>query len=128
MTKFVMDQKVDNVSIVSPKEAGLLNAFMKEEAIAQHIHNSDVGGKTGTAERDIRDARGHYSKPNDGWFICFIDNANIRKLVDGKDMDDASSLAIAVRMERLGSGMSGQAVNLTKDVVLPVLKELEYID
>ena len=43
-------------------------------------------------------------------------------------MDDASSLAIAVRMERLGSGMSGQAVNLTKDVVLPVLKELEYID
>lgn len=128
VTKFVMDQKVDNVSIVSPKEAGLLNAFMKEEAIAQHIHNSDVGGKTGTAERDIRDARGHYSKPNDGWFICFIDNANIRKLVDGKDMDDASSLAIAVRMERLGSGMSGQAVNLTKDVVLPVLKELEYID
>ena len=130
-TRYLMAQKSEDIPIVSSTEARLLSTFMKEEANEKGFDNPRVGGKTGTAERDLWDVNGRKLKesPNDGWFICFIDNANVRsQKTDGEDETKVSPLAVAVRMERLGSGTSGQAVNLTKEVVLKVLIELGYLN
>lgn len=129
VTRYLTTQTPEYIEIVSPQEAEPLNQFMKEEANEKGFANLNIGGKTGTAERQLKNIYGHVSKPNDGWFICFIDNADIRKKANNeRTVHRKSHLAIAVRMERLGSGMSGQAVNLTKEVVVDVLKDLEYID
>ena len=79
-----------------------------------------VGGKTGTPERKWVDSRGKVDNHfNDGWYICFIEGADISD--NNKDKD---CLAVAVRIERIGKAMSGRAVKLTKDVVIKTLKEL----
>ena len=59
---------------------------------------------------------------NDGWYICFIEKANI-----DNEHKDSACLAVAVRIERTGSAMSGKAVSLTKDVVIKTLQDLNYI-
>ena len=131
VTRFLIDQEEEEIPIVSSREAAKLNKFMKEEAEAKNFTNPHIGGKTGTAERNLWDAKGRLLResPNDGWFICFIENANVRtKKLDGDNGTENTPLAVAVRMERLGSGMSGQAVNLTKEVVLKVLSELGYLN
>jgi cell division protein FtsI/penicillin-binding protein 2 len=84
--------------------------------------NANVGGKTGTAER-ILYIDNKVKKPHDGWFICFVENSRIKK--NGQVY--TAPLGVAVRLERLGSGMSDKAVNVTRDVVLEVLGELGYL-
>ena len=84
--------------------------------------NERLGGKTGTPERVWINTKGRETISNDGWYICFIEKANINK--DKKNND---CLAIAVRIERTGSAMSGRAVNLTKEIVIKTLQELKYI-
>lgn len=131
-TRYLMTQKSENIQIVSSEEADRLKAFMRDEAKEKGFTSPNIGGKTGTAERDIWDVYGRKldNAPNDGWFVCFIDNANIGMKDIHKDEYESypSSLVVAVRMERLGDGMSGQAVALTKDIVENVLKkELHYI-
>ncbi len=131
VTRYVMDQKPEEVDIVGALEAKSLNVFMKEEAKAKGFSDLKIGGKTGTAERDLWNARGRKVKdaPNDGWFICYIEDARISSLKDGrKSVTESSPLAVAVRMERLGSGMSGQAVRLTKEVVVSTLREQGYLE
>lgn len=75
--------------------------------------------KTGTPERTLiyvaDDGSVVECKPNDGWYICSIYSHH-----------ESSPLAVAVRMERLGSVGSSAAVQLTADVVLPVLQECGY--
>lgn len=127
-TRFLMDQPTSSVEIVSPEEAARLNSFMKKEAqIEKRISNPNVGGKTGTPERSFfKVPNGHEYKPNDGWFICFIENSTISQNVNGQQSTTTAPLAVAVRLERLDVAMSDQAVNVTRNVVLPVLYDLGY--
>ena len=123
-------QDSDTIEIVSIDAAGVLKGFMKKES-DKHRGNGytfpqglELGGKTGTPERDL-----HYittnrtgkeitavKRMNDGWYIFFINSAK-----------EGAPLAVAVRMERLGAGISGNAVRLTDKVVLKTLKGLGYL-
>lgn len=107
-----------------------------------------IGGKTGTPERTsstkrIRTKEGGYvtvekDSQNDGWYICFIENANVtsklreqkpRKQDEISEISTQSSLAIAIRMERLGEGeMSGKATMLMDEVIINALKAHGYIN
>ncbi|GHT13630.1 hypothetical protein FACS189426_18810 [Bacteroidia bacterium] len=120
------------IPIVSADAAQELKQYMKNES-GKHRENGhnfpvdlNMGGKTGTPEREL-----HYKayntktnklittiyKRNDGWYIFFIDSKK-----------NNQPLAVAVRMERLGAGISGNAVKLTDKVVInKVLTDLGYI-
>lgn len=106
-----------------------------------------IGGKTGTPERTsstkrIRTKKGGYvtvekDSQNDGWYICFIENANIRSVVRERkprnkghisETSTESSLAIAIRMERLDEGsMSETATILMDEVIVEALEKHGYI-
>ncbi len=136
-TKFLLNN-IDTppIHVISAEEAKELNKFMKNEA-TQHskFDRTDIGGKTGTPERPIRTKtilrNGEketqvLDKSNDGWYICFFEKDKTK----GKKDFYPNHLAVAVRMERLGSGMSNHAIDLTKKVVIEVLKDKnhKYID
>lgn len=140
ITKFVMGEEgQDPIRVIEKSEAEYLKTFMKHEAKSHSkFIRDDIGGKTGTPERPIKthNVKGRDGtsrtfvdkKMNDGWYICFIYDAIISSNVNGNLKSKKSPLALAVRMERLGSGMSGQAVNLTQGVVLKVLRKLGYLN
>ena len=106
-----------------------------------------IGGKTGTPERTsstkrIQTKKGGYvtveiDSQNDGWYICFIENANVTsKLREQKprnkghisETSTESSLAIAIRMERLDEGsMSEIATILMDEVIVEALEKHGYI-
>ena len=75
--------------------------------------------KTGTPERGLytKDQSGKlvYSEPNDGWYIFGLPCATTN-----------SYLAVAIRMERLGSEGSSRAVKLASEVIIPAIKECGY--
>lgn len=75
--------------------------------------------KTGTPERGLytKDRSGKlvYSEPNDGWYIFGLPCATTN-----------SYLAVAIRMERLGSDGSSRAVKLASEVIIPAIKECGY--
>ncbi len=125
VTRYVLSDKKKSVKVISSNEAEALDDFMREEAREKGFNNRNIGGKTGTAERILL-KNNRVTKPNDGWFICYIDNAKVKKTVKGKHKEETSPLAIAVRLERLGSGMSGKAVDVTQEVV-GVLTSLGYM-
>jgi len=118
------------IPIVSNNVADTLKGFMIKESNkhrdAGHAFplGLEMGGKTGTPERDFYyktiDRNGReitaVKKMNDGWYIFFINSEK-----------EKAPLAVAVRMERLGAGISGNAVRLTDKVVLSVLNDLGYI-
>lgn len=117
------------VKLVSPEEANILKGYMQNES-AKHRNNgyafpAGMGGKTGTPERDlyaqIVNRQGkkvtQVISYNDGWYIFFIDSPK-----------ENAPLAVAVRMERLGAGISGNAVRLTDKVVLKVLNDRGYLN
>lgn len=127
VTRYAMNDTIQCVPVVTAAEAARLNQFMKAEAVKKKFTNDNIGGKTGTAERVdsiLVTGRKIQSKKNDGWFICFIENSRVRR----NGQIQTVPLAVAVRLERLGNGMSGRAVDVTQDVVLPVLKNLDYIN
>jgi len=115
--------------IISTAEANILKTYMQKES-TKHRNNGyafpegvGMGGKTGTPEREMKIGRRYADidarkdgKMNDGWYIFFIDSK------------EKEPLAVAIRMERLGSGISGNAVRLTDKVVIKTLKELGYIN
>ena len=115
-----------SIPIVSNDEAKILKGYMEKESDKHRIWGYkfpvglEMGGKTGTPERDWffttidkdgREITG-VKNMNDGWYIFFINSAK-----------ENAPLAVAVRMERLGAGISGNAVRLTDKVVLKVLKQ-----
>ena len=66
---------------------------------------------------------------NDVWYVCFIDDANVSsKTIDGNfDANRKSSLAVAVRIERLPAGNHSQyPKGFVKERLLPILEELGY--
>lgn len=127
-TRFRLDEPIeDGIRIVGPDEAKLLKGYMQTMARNANgtadnaIKDDAVGGKTGTPERRLND----FKKPNDGWFIFYVDGCNVKT---GNQNSETHTLAIAVRMERLNdSNMgSGLAMRFSRDLVLTVLKELGY--
>jgi cell division protein FtsW (lipid II flippase)/cell division protein FtsI/penicillin-binding protein 2 len=132
-------EKANTVKIISENEANILKGYMQKESAKHKVFPEGMGGKTGTPERelfykiatDVIDAKTgepvmttiYYDidkdkdgKMNDGWYIFFINSPK-----------EKAPLAVAVRMERLGKGISGNAVNLTNKVVLKVLGEAGYL-
>ena len=113
--------------IVSLNEANILKSYMQNESSARRGTNCafpvGMGGKSGTPERGT-------SNKNDGWYIFFI-NAKIpeynkeKKTIEKKNVP----IAVAIRMERLGAGISTNAVQLADKVVInKVLRELGYVE
>lgn len=133
-TRFCLnDPYEEGIPIVGSSEASLLKGYMHTMAVNANQRNPEkrtnsinypsVGGKTGTPERDLVKGR-ETVKSNDGWFIFYVDGCNV------PGYNEKHPLAVAVRMERLaeeGEG-SGTAMRLSRDVVLQVLRELEYFD
>lgn len=107
----------------------VLSTYMVKQAQKNNIgklYQNVIGGKTGTPERTIfNDKYKNYKNKNgekdlnDGWYICFVRGCNI----NGNKHD----IAIAVRMERIGTALSGRAMALVKDVILPQLAKYNYI-
>ena len=126
-TKYDLDENVRTERIVK-SGTSILKSDMQAEADKHrrngiHLPGKDeperLFSKTGTPERTwiyvAEDGTVVESKPNDGWYICSIYSKSKQ-----------SPLAIAVRMERLGSLGSSAAVMLTAETVLPVLQECGY--
>ena len=129
VTRFLLKTPSKGIEIVSSSAADSMSNFLKYTAKEHDKFNLPVlGGKTGTPERDWKNIFNRTQIINDGWFICFIENTSIRSIKNTKEMHRRHPLAIAVRMERINDVLSGKAVDFTKNVVLKVLKELEYIN
>ena len=122
-TRFLLNQPEQNgVEVIDARSSALLASAMGKEASKWTDGNvlpkslvGFVGGKTGTPMRRIRGE----SMMNDGWYICFIKNA-----------EEGRILSIAVRLERLPHGqsmVSTEAVKLMSATVLPALQECGYI-
>ncbi len=123
------DEPVRDASTVVPTGTKKLVDAMCSEA-QKHRDNGNqlpvkvdgVGrffSKTGTPERGLytKDQSGKfvYSEPNDGWYIFGLPCATTN-----------SYLAVAIRMERLGSDGSSRAVKLASEVIIPAIKECGY--
>ena len=115
-TRYTKEDKGHKISIVGSAEANALGLFMEKEAethIKSALISSDnniIGGKTGTAHRNVGEKRSM-----DAWYICYVEPKSSK-----------NTIAIAVRIERGGS--STNAKKMVKDVVLPILYERAYID
>lgn len=138
-TRYLLSDDDKGTAVPIVDSTNLLTSYLKIAADANEFNNPHLGGKTGTAERynktkvvkqkdgtikrvpiDTKDA-----KENDGWYICFIDNATITKGNDKKE----GKLAVAIRMERIGKSLKSEtATGLMKEVVLDVLKSLKFIE
>lgn len=150
ITRYTLHDEVKKIELLS--STARLNKHLKDTRASHEKSRSFskleyVGGKTGTPERTsttkrIRTKKGEYitvekDSQNDGWYICFIENANITSKVreqDPRKQEEISEtltqapLAIAVRMERLGKGeMSGKATQLMDEVIIKSLKNHGYI-
>ena len=140
-TQYVLSNGNESISIID--NSSILRSYLKSTA---KVHDkfawTAIGGKTGTPERAIKTHKRQIrrngkietvtivdQKSNDGWYVCFIEDATIATREHGKDAlkKRNTPLAIAIRLERLDNGGSGRAVNLMKNVVKPTLEKLEYI-
>lgn len=125
-----------SIRIVSGDDNEILKGYMRGQAsISGHGRfaslGSRIGGKTGTPERiEVKDTilvkdrktggfrkKNITVKPNDGWYIFFIEDCTIKSM----DETHKAPLAVAVRMERLRVGNSGQAMSLSKYLIENVL-------
>ena len=127
VTRYLMDSKQKSVELLKSSSCDLLKDYLhftaKEHDKFDNIFLSRLGGKTGTPERTWKESKKKvHNDFNDGWYICFIEQADINHNSKNKDC-----LAIAVRIERLNDSGSGRAVRLTKEVVIKTLQDLKYI-
>lgn len=154
ITRYTLHEDVKTVSLLSSTDnmkQHLKDTRLNHERARSFSKREEIGGKTGTPERVsevrkkiIKRNNGTYRVStqeivgNDGWYICFIENANITSRVREKepskqrDISETSTkspLAIAIRMERLGIGeMSGNATRLMDEVIIDALKTHGYIN
>lgn len=123
-TRFLLDADpiVRHRLVESGHNIAKLREYMKMEA--RSLNNDNIGGKTGTPERLFRslDSKRAQNK-NDGWYICFIDNAS----TPGDSRGGKGKLAVAIRVERTMSSGSAYAKDMMRQVAIPVLQELKYI-
>lgn len=154
ITRYTLHENVENITLLPSTDnlkQHLKDTRMRHERARSFSKRETIGGKTGTPERVserrekiIKKRDGTYRVSiqeivgNDGWYICFIENANVRaKLREQKprkqdeisEISTQSPLAIAIRMERLGVGeMSGNATRLMDEVIIDALKTHGYIN
>lgn len=154
ITRYTLHEEVENVALLSSTDnlkKHLKDTRMNHERARNFSKREEIGGKTGTPERVseirkkiIKRKDGTYRVStqeivgNDGWYICFIENANItskvraqepRKQRNISETSTQSPLAVAIRMERLGIGeMSGNATRLMDEVIIDALKTHGYIN
>ena len=118
----------DSVILVSEGTGRLLESMCSEAQKHRergYVLPGSVDGvgrffsKTGTPERGlyVKDGKGGlvYTVQNDGWYIFGLPCASTQ-----------SYLAVAIRMERLGSGGSSLAVKFASEVVIPAFRECGY--
>lgn len=125
-----------SIRLFDASDASVLKGYMLDEARNQRGRNgvvlpAFVGGKTGTPERGRpwvwNNKRQKWIKVpdktiNDGWYMFFVEGDS-----------DHTSIAVAVRMERLENQRtgahngSGAAVHLTEDILLGCLNRHGYI-
>lgn len=154
ITRYTLHENVENITLLPSADnlkQHLKDTRMSHERARSFSKRETIGGKTGTPERVserrekiIKKRDGTYRVSiqeivgNDGWYICFIENANVtsklreqkpRKQDEISEISTQSSLAIAIRMERLGVGeMSGNATRLMDEVIIEALKTHGYIN
>lgn len=154
ITRYTLHENVENITLLPSTDnlkQHLKDTRMSHERSRSFSKRETIGGKTGTPERVserrekiIKKRDGTYRVSiqeivgNDGWYICFIENASVtsklreqkpRKQDEISEISTQSSLAIAVRMERLGVGeMSGNATRLMDEVIIEALKTHGYIN
>ena len=110
--KFVISEPSANAPkrLLSREVAGELKNAMEAESDKNLFNIRGMGGKTGTPQRVF-----NHKPVNDAWYTFFIPK-------HGK----TGYLAVALRIERSMLN-SKSAVKYTKDVVLPILKQTDYI-
>lgn len=123
ITRYLMSEHQNSVCIVDEAAAQQLQLAMRGQASRNGFREYGIGGKTGTPERTIVGRR----TMKDGWYIFFIEDAVVSQKVGGRTSSGKAPLAVALRMERLSSGNSTKAMICSKNVVIPVLKELGYL-
>ncbi len=113
-------QKPELVELISPHSAEMLQGYLKSTVRGYSklgpSYSTFMGGKTGTPMVE----RGKVMT-QDGWFVCFIEDASVPANKGGKP----ATLAVAVRLER--GKASGYALLVTRDVVVPTLRSLNYL-
>ncbi|MCQ2288312.1 MAG: FtsW/RodA/SpoVE family cell cycle protein [Muribaculaceae bacterium] len=123
VTRYLAGEQVKRVNIVGAHAGSLrlLKEYMRTGANSSghgDIRNQNVGGKTGTAERYIKEFKGKGTMVNnDGWFMCYYEGTNHR-------------YGIAVRVERVPGRTyaAGVAAPIVRDVVLQSLAESNYLN
>ena len=127
-TRFLLGDSIERIRIVDEHRADILNDYMKYTSRGHdNFKRTDIGGKTGTPEREIQNLAGKIVKANDGWYICFFEDATVGRVENGEHVYEKSSIAVALRMERTFDGTSSMATELMKQVVEKTLEELGYI-
>lgn len=110
------DPIVEYRQLLSPDEARVLQSCMKAQAEGRFGNfSSHIFGKTGTPNRVDKSKRS--GKSNDALY-CFY--------VDAEGTTNGHPLAVVVRLERVND-YSRLAMQMTREVVLPVLREKGYI-
>ena len=127
ITRYLLNDKIASVPILSEDATNCLNKHMNNEAKVHMINvyekhpilDKRVGGKTGTAERSF--VLGPKNKMNDAWYICYINGVNIKT----KDGSSTSSIAIAVRIERVRKS-SILSKEFIRDYLLDIINNAGY--
>lgn len=122
-TRYLLNEPKQNTKVCATS-LKQLKSYMKDQArIKGGIANQAIGGKTGTPERNHKalNSKGREitSSKNDAWYVFFVD-------AEGVNQAKAGKLAVALRIER-ANATSGLAMQFTRDMVIPVLREVEYI-
>ena len=122
-TRYLLNESLQETEVCT-QSLEQLKSYMKDQAkIKGGISNSAIGGKTGTPERSHKELNSKglevKSSKNDAWYIFFVEK-------EGVSQAKASKLAVVVRVER-ANATSRIAMQLTRDLIIPVLTENEYI-
>lgn len=132
VTRFLMTDVKDSIRIADKDKVKPLKDAMVAEAHRKGSFTTwpSLGGKTGTPMRVLftktKDKKEELA--DDGWYICFVENAIIKKLdSENKQVSDTTALSIAVRVERCDGQGSGYAKTMTQELVMKALAAEGYV-
>lgn len=131
------DKDKNRIQIISKERDSILCSYMSQES---KININDEfsrigGGKTGTPSRGVKINKRNFLK-DDGWYICYIEKAPSDEVsFKGKDVKKIKQyIAVALRVEQCDKKQygspsgSGMARKYMKEVVLPTLNKIGYIN
>jgi cell division protein FtsI/penicillin-binding protein 2 len=121
-TRYLLDEESTQEEIIDRVYAGILRENLVYTANKHDgLTFPTFAGKTGTAERDVD--RAVFSKfsnkkktaKNDAWYVFVVHSPRLN-----------TELVVALRIEKT-TRRSGEARNWMRDMVVPILRELEYM-